>query len=268
MPIFETTASSDPLGLWETTPQTVSFDLGDATAAEADGPVYRVNLPADMEASSITLAENLANYERMNAALDAVPSRLDGFMQWTQHIQRQAASGVSFTVTATDQESDPENELFSLLAMTDAAAAGEATPGEVSFGLTDVADEVLAQAKEKLEALIGGVNREILHFAWVETVIASQVIARTEVNWGGDTVTFFNEATSPAQISLHQRTLQAVSLTRNLKLRLIFTITGGAAKLATLMVTPGGAVLALPAVYHYVIRILDQVKQLKSIQST
>ena len=116
MPIFETTASSDPLGLWETTPQTVSFDLGDATAAEADGPVYRVNLPADMEASSITLAQNLANYERMNAALDAVPSRLDGFMQWTQHIQRQAASGVSFTVTATDQESDPENELFSLLA--------------------------------------------------------------------------------------------------------------------------------------------------------
>ncbi len=271
MPIFEATGSSDPLGLWDTAPQAVSFGMGDEDTSVTAAPVYRVNLPESMAASSSALAENLASFERMNAALDDVPSQLDGLVQRMQEKQRQAAPGVSFAVADLAPETGPESELLSLLSMSDSAALGgvgpEVGPEGVSFGLIEQASGALGQAKEKLETLLEQVNHDILHFAWVETKIAGQIIARTEVGWSGDSTTVWTEATSAEQILLHQRTLKVVSQTRHLKLRLLLTITGGAARVAPLMATPGGAVLALPAVYQYVTKILEQVKQLQSIQS-
>lgn len=272
MPIFEATGSIDPLGLWDTTPQTVSFGMGDENTPEAAAPVYRVNLPASMAASSSALAENLASFERMNAALDEVPSQLDGLVRRMQEKQQQAASGVSFAVADLVPETGPESELLSWLAISDSAAlsgAGpEGGPEGISFGLIEQASGALGRAKEKFETLLEQVNHEVLHFAWVETKIAGQLIARTEVGWSGDSTTVWNDATSAERISLHRRTLEVVSQTRQLKLRLLLTITSGAAKVAALMAAPGGAVLALPAVYQYVIKILEHVKQLQSIQSS
>ena len=262
MSIFEATGSSDPLGLWEPISQVVSFGMEDETALDAVVPVFRVNLPASVGAANNALSENLANFERMDTALAAVPGKLEGLVQRSVLIQQKAASGVAFSITDVQPESELESELLSLMAISEADALGRPIPGDVSFGIIDSAGEVLGQAKKKFENLVVQVNHEILHFAWVETVIAEKIVARTQVNWGGDALTILDDATSTEQLSLHQRTLQVVSRTRNLKLRLLFTVTSGAAKLAALMATPGGAVLALPAVYHYVIRILDQVKQL------
>jgi hypothetical protein len=264
MPVFEAVGSSDPLGLWEATPRTVSFGLGDETSPEAAEPVYRVNLTANVEASNSALAEHLDSFQRMNAALDQIPARLDELVRRTQ---AGTASGVSFAVADALPEAGLENELLSLLAISDSAALGETAPQGVSFGLIEVAGGVLGQAKEKFEALLTQVNQEVLHFAWVETSIAGQLIARTAVSWDGNATTLCDDTLSSEQTSLHQRTLQVVSRTRNLKLRLLFTVAGGASKMATLLAAPGGVVLALPAVYHYVLKILEQVKQIQSIQS-
>jgi hypothetical protein len=62
---------------------------------------------------------------------------------------------------------------------------------------------------------------------------------------------------------LHQRSLHIVTQTRGLHLRLFATIAVGATKVSSLLATPGGAVLALPAVYQYVMQIVAQVKQLQ-----
>lgn len=263
MPVFEATGNSDPLGLWDTTPQAVSFGLGDEAAPAAGQPVYRVNLTESMQASRSAMAENLARVERMNAALDVVPARLDSLVQR----QQAAASGVSFGVAGMGPETGPESELLSLLAVTDSTALGGTGPEGVSFGIIEDAGAVLGQAKEKFTALLEQVNHEMLHFARVETKIAGQLIARTEVGWSGDATTIWHNLTSAEQMALHRRTLVIVSRTRHLRLRLLFTVTGGAAKMAASMAAPGGAVLALPAMYRYVTTILEQVKQIQSINS-
>lgn len=266
MPVFETIGSSDPLGLWDSAPQSFSFDIGDDNTLESAEPVYRVNLPENAEASSSALAENLANFERMNAALDEIPLQLDGLVRRVQAIRQTAPHAVSFAAADILRETGPESELLSLLAISDSASLSANEQEGASFGLMDEAGEALIQAKEKFEGFVEQVNHEFLHFAWVETKIGSQLIARTEVGWNGDSTTIWTEAPPPEQTSLHQRTLIFASRTRNLKLRLLLTVAGGAAKMAALFITPGGAVLALPAVYQYVVKILTQVRQLQSIQ--
>jgi hypothetical protein len=266
MPIFEVIGSSDPLGLWDSTPQTVSFSGGEENTPEAIEPVYRVNLSDNIEVSNNALAENLASFERMKAALDQVPLQLNGLVRRVQEKQPKATSGVSFALADLQPESGPEGELLSLLAISDSVALGGTGPEGVSFGLISTVSEVLAPAKEKFESLLEQVNREVLHFAWVELKIADQTIARSKIGWSA-AHTIWIEAISIEQMLMHMRTLKVVSLTRNLKLHLLLTIAIGAAKMAQLMVTPGGAVLAYPAVYDYVKKILDQGKQLRSIQS-
>jgi len=266
MPIFEVIGSSDPLGLWDTSPQAVSFGVGDENTQEAIEPVYRVNLSDNLEVSNNALAENLASFERMKAALDQVPIQLNGLVRRVQEKQQKAAPGVSFSLADFQPESGPEAELLSLLAISDSAALSGKGPEGVSFGLIADASAVLRPAKAKFESLLEQVDREVLHFAWVEMKIADQTIARSKVGWSA-AHTIWIDAISIEQMLMHMRTLKVVSLTRHLKLHLLLTVAIGAAKMAQLMVTPGGAVVAQPAVYDYVKKIVDQVKQLRSIQS-
>ena len=267
MPIFEVIGSSDPLGLWDSNPQVVSFGVGEENTPEPIGPVYRVNFSDNLEFSNNALAENLASFERMKAALDQVPTQLNGLVRRVhEEKQQKAASGVSVVLADLQPESGPEGELLSLLAISDSAALGGTGQEGVSFGLISAASEVLGPAKEKFEALLEQVDHEILHFAWVELKIAGQIIARTKVGWSASH-TIWIEAISIEQMVMHTRTLKVVSLTRHLKLHLLLTVVIGAAKMAQLMVAPGGAVVAQPAVYDYVKKILDQVKEIRSVQS-
>ena len=268
MPIFEATGSLDPLGLWDTAPPAVSFGLAADNATEASAPVYRVNLPANVEAASSALAKTLDSFERANAALSDIPAQLDRIVRRIQAQPQTTASGASFAVANMAPETGPENELLTLLAYADPAALSGTGPEDIAFGLNEAANQAFGQAQEKFQALLEKVNREILHFAWVETRIADQIIARTEVGWSGNAITVWNAAISAEQISLHQRTLEVVERTRNLTLRLLVTVAGGAAQMAALMAAPGGAVLALPAMYQYVMQTLQQVRQLQSIQAS
>jgi hypothetical protein len=267
MPIFEVIGSSDPLGLWDTTPQAVSFGVDEENTPESIGPVYRVNFSDNLEDSNTALAENLASFERMKAALDQVPTQLNGLVRRVQEKQHKAAPGVSFAMADLQPESGPEGQLLSLLAISDSAALSGTGPQGVSFGVMADASQVLRPAKAKFESLLEQVDREVLHFAWVEMKIAGQIIARTKIGWSASH-TIWIEAISIEQMAMHMRTLKVVSLTRHLKLHLLLTVAIGAVKMAQLMVTPGGAVLAQPAVYDYVKKILDQVKQIRSTQLT
>jgi len=266
MPIFEVIGSSDPFGMWDNSPQAVSFGVGEETTPEAIGPVYRVNFSDNLEVSNNALAENLASFEHMKAALDQVPTQLNGLVHRVQEKQQKAASGVSFSLADLQPESGPEGELLSLLAISDSVALDGKEPEGVSFGLIAQASQVLKPAKAKFESLLEQVDHEVLHYAWVELKIADQTIARSKVGWSA-AHTIWIDAISIEQMLMHMRTLKVVSLTRHLKLHLLLTVAIGAAKMAQLMVTPGGAVLAQPAVYDYVKKMMDQVKQIRSVQS-
>ena len=267
MPIFEVIGSSDPLGQWETSPETASFSVGEENSPETAEPVYRVSLPHDVDISHSALAENLASSASMKAALEQVPSQLNDLARRVREKQSTAASGVSFSLADLQPEPGPEGELLAWLAITDSVALSGTGPAGVSFGLLAEASEVLGRAKEKYESLLEQVNREALQFAWVEMRMADQLIARTRMGWSASH-TIWTHAVAAEHMVLHRRTLKAVSLTRNLKLRLLLTVAVGAVKVAPLMLTPGGTALAVPAVYGYVKSILENVNQLRSVQSS
>jgi hypothetical protein len=261
MSVFETSESSDPFSLWSNTPQTISFGLEEETSQ-----VYRVNLPADLEASRQALAEQEARFTQLDGALDSVPSQLEELAARLKAVRPAGQSGVSFAVPDSEAESTPEGELLALLAESDAAARSGGGPGGGSFGLSEQLSEASREASSRFEVFLAQLEHEILHFAWVETKISNQSIARTEVGWGGDATTFWSISASDTEKALHQRTLGLTLRTRQVKMRLFATVASGAAKIATLTAT-GTPVLALPAVYQYVTRILAQAKELQAVQT-
>lgn len=269
MPIFETTGTSDPLELWSPTPQPemVHFGIGDEAASPPpDVPVFRVNLPGSAESAGEAFDSSEAYFERVNAALDDVPTRLDDLVNRMQ--ARQAAGdSVSFDVASLEGEPGPEGDLLLLLEDVYKTETAETGTEMVHFGIEDVSEPVSQawqEARARFDALIEQINREVLHFAWVETKVAGQLIARSEVDWSGDATTLWAETVSEEQKNLHHRALNVTARSRNMKLRLFVTVAGGAAKVTTLMAA-GTPILALPAVYQYVMSIVRQVRQLQSI---
>ncbi len=272
--IFQTLGTEDPLGLWTSVPAPaqagmVHFGIGDeeSSAPPPDVPVFRVNLPANLAASREALRSSAATFEQVNSALDDVPGRLTDLVARTQERQQKQAAGVSFDVQSFEPEPGPEGDLLSLLGDADAEAGAEKASGDVHFGIGEPVSEAWLEAKSRFEALLEQINREVLHFAWVETNLGGRLISRTSVDWSGDAHTVWAEGVNAEQMALHQQTLKIVTQTRNMRLRLFVTVASGATKVAGLLATPGGAVLALPAVYQYVTKIVAQAKQLQSIQS-
>jgi len=262
MPVFESSAE-DVLGLWSATPASavLSFSIGEDTLAEEE-QVYRVHLQEDSGAAWEMLRSGQARLLRMEYSLENVPERIEQLVERTQKKRQQPAEGVSFDTNMGEPEAGPESELLALLAATDRAAAGE-----VSFGIGDLTTQAWVAARAQFDALIAQIDRDVLHFAWVETDFAGQLIARTSVSWNGDTQTVFDGGITPGLADLHESTLKTVSHTRQLRLRMFVTIASGSAKVAALLASPGGAVLALPAVYQYVTQIVAQAGELTSIQT-
>jgi len=266
MPVFETSVD-DALGLWTTTPQPQSVSFGlESVSALPDGPLYRVNLPAGPADSAQVFSSSEAAFARMDAALAGVPARLDGLVVKTGENLQKQASAVSFDISTAGQEPGPEDELLLMLADVERNATGLGG-GDVSFGLGETASAAWGAASAQFEALIAQIDRDVLHFAWVETTISNRLIARTSVDWSGDAQTVWDAGVNNEQLAQHQRTLRMVTQSRGMRLRLFVTVTSGAVRVASLMATPGGALLALPAVYQYVSTILAQAKELQSIQT-
>jgi hypothetical protein len=251
-------AGADPLGLWSAPPAAVSFDIGGAAAAD-EAPVWRANLPADAAAAAETMRRAEAQLAASAQALEGIPNRLDDFVARSRP---RGEGAVSFDTAAfAVEQGTPEAGLLGVMDSVHAAETGQ----PVSFGVGEMAGEAWAQAKVQFQGFMDQVNREVLHFAWVETAVAGELVARTSVDWGGDADTVYSADITPDQLALHGRTLSLAAASRNLKLRMFTTITTGAAKIAILLATPAGAVMALPAAYKYVNQILGEARQYQEL---
>lgn len=256
---FELTLPNDePVGLigpWQAgAPASVSFAAGESSAPP-DAPVWKVSLPADPLEADQALAEAEAQIAAAESALDEVPARLDA-------IATSQPRGVSFDAASFGVEAESaEADLLSLLDHARSIEQGRT----VSFGAFDFASEAWEQARVQFEAFLGQLQREVLHFAWVETNVEGQILARTTVGWSGDSDTLWLEGADAVQLAIHRRALQVAVKSRALRLRMFSTVTSGAAKLSLLLTTPAGAVLALPAAWKYVTDILAQIKSYQTL---
>jgi hypothetical protein len=212
-----------------------------------------VNLPADPVVASEWLASGEAQIDAAQQALEDATRRLDALVQAQRNVP-------SFSVDSPAAAlGEPEKEALALL--------NEIQTGQpaVAFGLGEKIDAGFDKAAEKLEAFVEGMLRSIMHYAWVETQIEGRLICRTAVGWTGDADTVWLAEPDAAIAALHQRTLRVAIASRNTLIKTFSVAAQGAAKLATLLATPGGAVMALPAAWKFINQIVDELEQRRSI---
>ena len=244
-------ATPDVLGVWTATPATpgeaVAFDT--AAAPATDAPVWRANLPADPELAEAELAGGETRLGASHAALTEAQMRLDAFVA-------ARTAGPAFDVPGTGAEgAAPEAELWLLLQEIE---QGRPPP---SFGLGDTLVGKWEQANQQFQAFIEQVSRLVAYYALVETRQAGRIVGRTAVGWTGDVDTVWPAATQPDQADLHRRTLALALASRDALVRMVALVTSGAVKLSVLLTTPGGAVLALPAAWKFINRVLAELER-------
>jgi hypothetical protein len=200
MPIFEffdntlAGTSADVLGLWCTaplsSPEAVAFSSVRARTSELppETPVWRVNLPADLNLAASHLTEGEARLETSRKVIQEAPHRLDAFV-------RSQSAAPSFDISLERREfAKPEAELLVLLGEIQAGRA------PVSFGLG--------------EKLVGG---------WQQATDRFQALALES---------------------------------RDTLIRTFVFAARGAVQLSVMLTMPGGALLALPAIWKFINQIL------------
>jgi hypothetical protein len=257
-PVFElfdqTLAGTAPdvFGLWATAPllsaEAIAFDTstGMTSGIPPEVPVWRVNLPADLNLAAAHLTEGEARLETSQKTIQEAPYRLDAFV-------RSQSAGLSFDVSLEGREfAKPEAELLGLL--------GEIQEGRapVSFGLGEKLVGGWQQATDRFQAFVDQLLKSIAHYAWVETCVQDQCLGRTGVGWTGDTSTVWRQGLSTEQVELHRRTLTLALESRDTLIRTFVFAVQGAVQLSVMLTMPGSALLALPAVWKFINQILKE----------
>jgi hypothetical protein len=218
-----------------------SFSVGDVLP-EQPVPTFRMDLPAG-DAASAALDSAEKRLLQSEAALESVPEKLDALL-------RAVSSGtVSYAVSGSAGAAD-------LLQLLERAGAPDAT----SFGLFSGAQDKMEDTSRALQEVLQRLTDMVSRMANVETSVQGRQIGRTRIGWSGSFETLFPLALSTAELQLHQRSIHLALASRRLAVSMIARTAQSAVKVSALLATPGGALLALPAVWKYINGIINEVK--------
>jgi hypothetical protein len=255
-PVFElfdtTLAEAVPhaLGVWATVPAAArgSGAIDPRSATVADAPRWRANLPADPRLASVHLAGGEAGLAAAERALARAEDRIAA-------VVRAQTTGPAFDVSAGVPPAQPEAELLALV--SEIQQGGPAISFGVGEGLAGGWEEATRRFQAFVDRLVHVVARE----AWVETRIEGQLLGQTAVGWTGDLDTVWGGSPGPAQLALHRRALALALASRQTLLRTFVVAARGAVTLSVLLTAPGGALLALPAAWKFVDRVVAELER-------
>ena len=224
----------------------ISFDTAVATVEPLS--LWSLDLPADPEQAGAALAQVEAQLQATQALLDQAPARLENLVAGLQ-----SGAGAQFGLESTSPESLPAEA--TLLPWIDAFE-----PGQVSFGGEGLTRGEVKDALDQLQRLVDSLLGQLLHLARVETRQQGELLASTLVSWKGDMDTTWGQGITTDQNTLHRRSLALALQSRIGLLRILMTTTQGAVKIAALIAAPGGALLALPAAWKYISKLLSEIE--------
>jgi hypothetical protein len=233
-------ATPDIFGLWATVAAPVAFGVGGV----AEGPLWRANLAPDQRAAQAQIGGGEALLASSDLALAEAAGRLEALARG------QAAQ--SFGGTTLPQ---PEAELMEAL---NELGMGGAT----SFGLGERLAAGWEEAAQRFQGFAGQVRDSVATIARVETCRQGQdqPFGRTVVGWTGDTRTVWMAGVDLVQAELHHRTVTLALRSRATLLRTLAVAARGAITLSTLLATPGGALLALPAAWRFINQVMSEAR--------
>ncbi len=269
---------ADPFGLWSTVvaPPAVSpaaqpegaasFALpAEDQAGEQEGTVWRLDLtsgPAGQAAAQQALDRRAGQVQRIFSGLEQAVPRSQALLNARAAA---AGAGVSFAAESPAEAlPGPEAWLAGTLEQISAAGTGA---DEVSFGLGQNLANLAGTIKQTLTGappealpvpgwdemqhnftqLMDTVNRQLLHFCWVDTTLDGQLAARTSVDWGGDMLTLWKDGLMPEQAAIHRRSLELAMQSRAANIKTVLTVAEVAGKLTLAVTTPMGPLQAAQA---------------------
>lgn len=250
MPTFEIASTTmnittpDIFGLWQTTPAPqpigVSFSAGESPP-EPDIPTWRVKLPSHPTSASTVLAEGET---RMHQTRELLPSIQQYIADLVAQADAIGPGQVAFSTTTDPYEHDM------LMALQQIKGTA---PQSVSFSAGT--DETTIKGWEDtntVHAIVGHIHQAIASYLRVETEIEGIVQARTTVAWKGHIQTILTPGISPDTTQLHARSTTLALTSRDTFLQIVQQTV----QVLLMVTTPAGAIMALPAAWTLINRIL------------
>jgi len=183
--------------------------------------------------------------------LGSVPERLNRL------IETQSAA-LGFGVRSSEKIlAEPEAEFLALI--QEVKKSGYA----ISFEPGEKSSLGWEEASHQLVGILVRVSRFVAAYAWVETRVQEELLGRTVVSWTGDVNTAWKAGLRPEQIRLHQRTLALALGSRDTLFRTVLLAAQLAVKVSVLLSTPGGVIMALPAVWRFIHRVLSESNEFR-----
>ncbi len=251
-PVFElfdnTLAGTAPdvLGLWAMAPQSLTesaaFDTTSGRPPET--PVWRVNLPADLNLAITHLTGGETRLNTFRKTMKQAPDRLNAF------VKAQSTAQAFDTSPGRRELDEPERELLVLLNEIQAGRP------PASFGLGEKLAGRWQGATDRFQAYVDQLLKSIAHYVRVETCVREQCLGRTGVGWMGDMNTVWRQGLRTEQVELHRRSLALALQSRDELIRTFVIAVQGAVQLSALLIAPGSAILALPAVWKFLNQML------------
>lgn len=246
--LIDLAGAPPPAGPWQARPaEAASFGAG---AADDDGPLWLVDLPASRPAALAALAAAEADLRRHAAAIEGAPARIGALAA--------TAGAASF---AAGRLPAPERQL---LAMLDELGGPAGAPA-AAFSTRSAEPPAWAEAAERFQAFAAQVQRAVATYAVVETRVDGLLVARSSVGWTGDLRSLLGATALTGQAGLHRRSLALALGSRAALLKTFGTVMRGAAIVALMAGSPAGAVMALPAAWKFVEQLLSELREPPSI---
>lgn len=231
----------DLLGVWATIPLSSADAIAFNTDSQisVDAPLWRANLAADFDQAQRQLVRGDAMLNANKKNLAMAMGRLDKFIE----IQM---PGQAFDITTQARLARPEAELAHLLRTLPTEEPSIAFSPDKPFA------KQWGQITGQLQAFIESLHRYVAHYAWIETRVQDEVIARTTVGWIGDVNTIWRIGLEPEQTILHQRTLALALHSRDMLIQTLTAASRFAMKLSMLLSTPASSILLLAAAWRFI----------------
>jgi hypothetical protein len=236
-PTFELRPGGGDLGLWRAD-RPLAGSQPDATDT--------VTWHSDVAA----VGDLRALRRHVDAATDALPDASGRLLRTV----READSGASFGPPGSAAAHDPAER--ELLAWLDGCSTAD---GRVAFGGPDVSGW-WTRAEGDLSDLLERVRSWLAPTALVRTTSGDSAVAVTAHRWSGRTVTAAAAAASAPELRLHDDVLELVAASRRTVVRVVGLAVEGAVRIGTRLALPGGPLLALPATWRFVHRVLGEVE--------
>lgn len=207
-------------------------------------PVWRVQLPADPQETTIALDELHASLTLTDAALDDAHARLAYLIAVARVPPRSRGRHIDELL-----KRPAEAELLNMLHRLQIRPKGTGP-----LGWLDDWKEAISQ----FNTFVAQIQQHLINQAWIETRIEERRVAMTQVTWLGDFTTIWTTSIDAAVREAHERALALALASRRELLRQFVVVVQGAAQLVKLVVLAANPWLALPAALVFLKRLLEE----------